>query len=41
MTAIETDITKLKIGDRVAIGCVNHCNIHCNICQWCETKSIC
>jgi len=35
VTAIGADVTKLKIGDRVAIGCVTHCNI----CQWCEQKA--
>ncbi|WP_241568626.1 alcohol dehydrogenase catalytic domain-containing protein [Spiroplasma endosymbiont of Megaselia nigra] len=35
VTAIGADITKLKIGDRVAIGCVTHCNI----CQLCEQKA--
>ncbi|WP_425379225.1 alcohol dehydrogenase catalytic domain-containing protein [Spiroplasma endosymbiont of Polydrusus pterygomalis] len=35
ITAIGENVIKLKVGDRVDIGCI----IHCNICEWCEQKS--
>lgn len=34
ITAVGGSVINLKVGDRVAIGCI----IHCNICQWCLQK---
>ncbi|MBH8622463.1 MULTISPECIES: alcohol dehydrogenase catalytic domain-containing protein [Spiroplasma] len=35
VTAVGGSVINLRVGDRVAIGCITHCNI----CQWCLRKA--